>query len=175
MSSRSRSEANNETPRPKSLLLGFIIAVSQFGCSDNSSRVSAASNKNAALTRDVPENLLRWRVITSTIDRSDSTVATLFGNDLAVEYVRSHSRQGYPADSMISLVTWTQREDPRWFGANIPNRIKSVEFATVGAQPNQPPSYSYESSEVGLSRSTVVYKYRVISSLSRSVTLSKPP
>jgi hypothetical protein len=128
-------------------LFGFIIAVSQFGCSGNSSRVSAALNKNAALAGDIPENPLRWKVITSTIDRSDSTMATLFGNDLAVEYVRSHSQKDYPAGSVLSLVTWNQREDPRWFGANIPNRIKSVEFVTVSAQPNEPPSYSYEEYE----------------------------
>jgi hypothetical protein len=81
------------------------------------------------------------------IDQSDSTMATLFGNDFAVEYARSHSQQGYPAGSVISLVTWTQREDPRWFGANIRNRIKSVELVTVSAQPNEPPSYSYEEYE----------------------------
>lgn len=44
----------------------------------------------------------------------------VIGNDLAVEYARSHSQQGYPAGSVISLVTWTQREDPRWFGKGQP-------------------------------------------------------
>jgi hypothetical protein len=128
-------------------LLGFVIAISQFGCSNNSSRVSAALNENASLTGDIPENPLRWKVITSVVDRSDSTMATLLGNDPAVEYARSHSQQDYPGGSVISLATWTEREDPRWFGANIPDRIKSVEFVRVSAQPNEPPSYSYEEYE----------------------------
>jgi hypothetical protein len=127
--------------------VGFIMAVIQFGCSGNSSRVSATLNKDAALAGNIRENPLRWGMITSTIDRSDSTMATLFGNDLAVERARSHSQQDYPAGSVISLVTWTQREDPRWFGANIPDRMKSVEFVRVSALPNEPPSYSYEEYE----------------------------
>jgi hypothetical protein len=129
----------------RAYLLGFIVALAQFGCSGSSSRVSArvsaTLNQNAAITGDFAENPLRWKVITSTIDRSNSTMATLFGNDPAVEYARSHSQQDYPPGSVLSLVTWTQREDPRWFGANIPDRVKSVEFVTIGSGPNQTTSY----------------------------------
>ncbi len=28
-------------------------------------------------------------------------------------------------------LTWTQREDDRWFGAKIPDQVKSMEFAAV--------------------------------------------
>lgn len=125
-------------------LLGFIITLSQFGCSSNPSPVSASLNRNAALVGDLPANPLRWKVITSTIDRSNSTMATLFGNDPAVEYARSHSQHDYPAGSALCLVTWTQREDARWFGAKIPDRVKSVEFVTVAARTNEGPSYTYE-------------------------------
>ena len=58
-----------------------------------------------------------------------------------------HSQQDYPAVSVISLVTCNQREDSRWFGANIPDRIKSVEFVRVSVQPKEPPSYSYKEYE----------------------------
>jgi len=91
--------------------IGFIIAVNQFGCSRNSSRVWATLSEDAALAGDIPENPLRSGMITSTIDRSDSTMATSFGNDLAVEHATSHSQQDDPAGSLISLMTWTQRED----------------------------------------------------------------
>lgn len=131
-------------PSKGAYLLGFVVALSQLGCSGNPSPVSATLNQNSALSGGLPQNPLRWRVITSTIDRSDSTMATLFGNDLAVDYARAHSQQDYPAGSVLSLVTWTEREDPRWFGANIPDQVKSVEFVTVGAEPGQQPSYSYE-------------------------------
>jgi hypothetical protein len=132
-------------PGNRAYLIGFIVALTQCGCSSSSSRVSArvsaALNQNAAVAGDLSENPLHWKVITSTIDRSNSTLATLFGNDPAVEYARSHSQQDYPSGSVLSLVTWTQREDPRWFGANIPDRVKSVEFVTIGSGPNQTTSY----------------------------------
>jgi hypothetical protein len=72
---------------------------------------------------------------------------TLYGNDLAVDYARTHSQHDYPAGSQISLVTWTQREDPRYFGARIPGEVKSVEFVVVGAAPDGRSSYSYSAYE----------------------------
>ena len=125
-------------------LLFCIITLSQFGCSTNPCPVSASLNRNAELVGDLPVNPLRWRVITSTSDQSTATMATLFGNDPAVGYARLHSQTNYPAGSVICLVKWTQREDPRWFGAEIPDRVKSVEFVTVAAGPNGGPSYAYE-------------------------------
>jgi len=124
-------------------LLFCIIALSQFGCSTHPAPVSASLNQNAELVGDLPVNPLRWRVITSTIDQSTATMATLFGNDPAVEYARSHSQTAYPAGSVICLVTWTQREDPRWFGAEIPDRVMSVEFVTVAAGLNGELSNAY--------------------------------
>jgi hypothetical protein len=59
-------------------------------------------------------------VITSAINKRDSTLWTPCGNDPAVEYARTHSQHHYRAGSQISLVTWAQREDPRYFGARIP-------------------------------------------------------
>jgi len=86
-------------------------------------------------------------VITSTIQKQASTMGTLYGNDVAVRYVRSDSRLDYPAGSVLSLVTWTQQEDVRWFGAKIPGQVKSVEFVSVTAGPNNQFSYSYEDYE----------------------------
>jgi hypothetical protein len=69
---------------------------------------------------------------------------TLYGNDVAVSYARTHSQHDFPAGSILSFVTWTQMEDPRWFGAKIPSQVKSVEFVTVTAAGNGAPQYSYE-------------------------------
>ena len=38
---------------------------------------------------------------------------TLFGNDLAVQYAHTNPQHDYPAGSVLSLVTWSQQEDPR--------------------------------------------------------------
>jgi hypothetical protein len=128
-------------------LLGLMMTLSQFGCSSDPARVAASLNRNAALVGDLPVNPMQWKVITSAIERSDSTMATLFGNDLAVEYARSHSQHDYPVGSALCLVTWTQREDSRWFGAKIPDRVKTVEFVTAAARPNEGPLYSYDEYE----------------------------
>ena len=77
-------------------------------------------------------------------DKTSSTMSTLYGNDLAVDHARAHSDHDYPDGSVLALVTWTQQNDPRWFGARIPDRVSSVEFLTVGALPDGHATYSYQ-------------------------------
>lgn len=71
-------------------------------------------------------------------------MSTLFGNDLAVQYVHTHLDHDYPAGSVLALVTWTPQEDARWFGGRIPAAAKSVEFVQVAAGADHHPSYSYQ-------------------------------
>ena len=94
-----------------------------------------------------PANPLQWRVITSAVNKANSTMSTLYGNDAAVEYARKNPQHDYPVGSVVALVTWTQREDDRWFGARIPDRVKSVEFVAVTAAPDGRPSPSYTAYE----------------------------
>jgi hypothetical protein len=89
-------------------------------------------------------NPLQWRVITSAVNPQDSTMSTLFGNDSAVEYARTHSQHDYPAGSTLALVTWTEREDPRWFGAKIPGAVKSIELVKVSLDAQHRPVVSYQ-------------------------------
>src|SRR6204780_5956197 len=74
---------------------------------------------------------MEWKIITSIVDTSAATTSTLYGNEIAVSYARSNAGQTYPNGAEIALVSWTQREDDRWFGAKIPDQVKSVEFAAV--------------------------------------------
>lgn len=74
-------------------------------------------------------------------------MSTLYGNELAAGYARTNSQHDYPAGAALSLVTWTQREDGRWFGAKIPDQLRSVEFVTVEAGPDGRPLYSYQKYE----------------------------
>ena len=48
-------------------------------------------------------------------------MATLFAN-----------AQPQSSRSVLALVTWSQREDPHWFGARIPDQPRSLEFVEVG-------------------------------------------
>ena len=122
----------------------FLIAASMLGlggCSDRTNpRVETKLNQDAALVGDLPSNPLQGRVITSWINKRDSTMSTLYGNDVAVQYARTNADKMYPAGSVLSVVTWSQQEDPRWFGAKIPQKVGSVEFvAMIG-----PGAYTYQ-------------------------------
>ncbi len=125
------------------VLLLSMFLLSLFGCSGAETKISATINQNASLVGSLPANPLPWRIITSAINKADSTMSTLYGNDIAVRYARANSQHKYPTGSVLSLVTWTQREDDRWFGAKIPDRVKSVEFVGIDVDADGRPSYSY--------------------------------
>jgi hypothetical protein len=71
------------------------------------------------------------------VDPKTRTMAALLGNEVAMQAVRTGSGSGkspaYPAGSVLALVTWSQREDPHWFGGRIPDNPQSVEFVETGA------------------------------------------
>jgi len=92
----------------KVYVLGLGILLGVMGCSEQNPRVVTTLNQGAKLTGDLPWNPLQWRVITSVVNKQDSTMYTVFGNDLAVQYARTNSQRDYPAGSVLSLVTWKQ-------------------------------------------------------------------
>jgi len=128
-------------------LLGIVLSLSVVGCSSDEPKISATINPNASLVGDLPANPLKWTVVTSAINTEDSTMSTLYGNNVAAGYARTNSQHNYPNGSVLSLVTWTQRDDDRWFGAKIPDQVKSVEFVFVGAAADGQPLYSYQEYE----------------------------
>src|SRR5258708_38934286 len=83
-------------------------------------------------------------MIRCTTNEGSSTMSPLLGNDPAVNCARSNSSCTYPSGSVLSLVTWSQKEDEYWFGAKIPAPVKSVEFIMVNSIASSEPSYSYE-------------------------------
>jgi hypothetical protein len=122
-------------------LLGAVLAAGLVACSDKTnSRVVTRLNDEAALVGELPSNPLRGKVITSWVNKKDATMSTMFGNDVAVQYARTNAEKMYPAGSALSVVTWSQQEDPRWFGGSIPRKTTAVEFVSVTG----PGAYSYE-------------------------------
>jgi hypothetical protein len=119
-------------------------ALALGGCAQPQPGVRAELNREASVVGNLPANPLHWRVISASMDTDRATMSTLYGNDVAVAYARSHGDHDYPAGAIISLVTWTQKEDPRWYGAQIPNHVQSVEFVFVTAAPDGRPSYTYQ-------------------------------
>jgi len=130
----------------KIFLNGFVFGIvfALFGCGGEKPKVFASLNQTASLMGDLPANPLAWSVITSSASRNDSTMSTLYGNDVASQYARTNPDHKYPNGSALSLVTWTQQEDSRWFGAKIPATVRSVEFVFVSSAADGRPSYSYQ-------------------------------
>ncbi len=98
------------------------------------------NNAAATLPSSLPYHPLDWSPITMYVDSKTRTTATLYGNDVAINTVRSrHSTPNatgqlhYGDGAVLALVTWAQRDDPHWFGARIPQRLLSVEFVQVRA------------------------------------------
>ena len=83
----------------------------------------------------LPNNPFEYQVINASADSKDGTMSMLYGNYVAVRSARGSSHPNYPSGSVLSLVTWAQRDDDHWFGARVPGRVKSVEFVTVGPGP----------------------------------------
>jgi Cytochrome P460 len=133
------------TRRPLiSVSFAFALAASApSGCPtpDRVAPLAATINENgslsAAQSSALPANPLKWRIITSSIDPQNSTMSTLYGNDTAVRYARSNTKHDYPPGSQIALVTWTRRDDPRYFGAKIPDHLKSIEFVSITELPGE--------------------------------------
>jgi hypothetical protein len=65
------------------------------------------------------------------VNTKAGTMSTLYGNELAAKSARSGL--AYPAGAVVSLLTWSQRDDPHWFGGRIPQALQSVEQIRFGA------------------------------------------
>ena len=121
-----------------------LLLLSMSGCSSANPATSAKLNDGAALRGELPANPLQWRVVSMTVDRAEGTTSTLYGNDIAVEYARANPQGDYPVGSQLAVVTWTQLEDPRWFGAKIPASVKSIEFITAEKVVNGHSIFAYK-------------------------------
>lgn len=138
----------------RGLILALAATAGLTGCMQpENARVVTRLNGEAKVMGDLPGNPMKDKVITSWIDKRSKTMSTMYGNDAALEYARSGATAGYPAGSAISVVTWEQQEDPRWFGGNIPSTPRQVELVKVSG----PGSFSYERYEgLALKRATGV-------------------
>jgi Haem-binding domain/Cytochrome P460 len=90
------------------------------------------NSRAASLPASLPYQPLGWGAITMYVDPERHSTAMLYGNDAAMQAVRSGAAQ-YPAGAVLALVTWAQRDDPHWFGARIPDTPLSVEFVQAAS------------------------------------------
>ena len=122
------------------MILFFALAII-VSCEQKSKKflnIEASVQQNDELK----ENPLLMNPITSSIQPKDSTMSTLYGNEIAFDYAKQHSDFNYPKDAVLYEVTWKQKPDELWFGGNIPKEISSVEKITFNND-----NYFYEKFE----------------------------
>ena len=125
-------------------LLQFVtgMCLSMFillaGCqSDDAVLKKELFNESAALTKvgGQPGTTLPldWHMITMMLDKKRQETAVLYGNDIAFEYAKSPKslEKDYPVHAKLALVTWLEKPDIHWFGANIPGTVRSVEEVVI--------------------------------------------
>jgi hypothetical protein len=95
-------------------------------------------NERASILKlkDLPENPLLLHPLTSSINPNDSTMATLYGDDLAMGHAQVYKGSDFPAGAVLYQVTWKQKKDSLWFGANIPAKVLSVEQISFDGHKN---------------------------------------
>lgn len=109
------------------LVLGFLFIVSCHSQEKENLNRSASVQENDELL----ENPLLMIPITSSVQPKESTMSTLYGNETAAAYAKVNSDSRYPDGSELYEVTWKQKPDELWFGANVPKEIFSVEKISI--------------------------------------------
>ncbi|MFT3934009.1 MAG: hypothetical protein QM726_10370 [Chitinophagaceae bacterium] len=119
------------------LLLAMLFLHACKNKTDRNININASLNEPGELV----ENPLLENVITTSINPKDSTMQTLYGNKIAWDYADTHSDLQYPEGSKLYSVTWKQKPDSLWFGANTPKEVLFVE--EVAFIKNSQPAYIF--------------------------------
>ncbi|SEK79674.1 hypothetical protein [Parapedobacter koreensis] len=129
---------------------GFIALLLVYGCH---SKNELGLNEKASINSlgDLPENPLLLNAITSSVYPKDSTLAVLYGNDIAYHHGKVSNDGNYPIGAVLYEVTWQLQEDEQWFGANIPKVIKSIERIEI-SKDNMPQYTLFEGFELNNSK-----------------------
>ncbi|MBB6127740.1 hypothetical protein [Mucilaginibacter lappiensis] len=108
----------------------FAASVFVLSACNNRKPSEELLNKKAAIPASFNFSKAGLKVITSSINKKEQTMSTLYGNDLALKTAISGTTS-YPPGENLTLVTWSQQDDDRWFGAKIPADLLSVEVVKI--------------------------------------------
>lgn len=99
------------------------------GCA-GSTMVDEPVNVKASLPADFNFTKQGFKVVSTLIDKKKATMATLYGNDLALNAAKAGD-QLHTRGLVMALVTWDQQPNPYWYGNKIPGTLLSVEMVTA--------------------------------------------
>ena len=116
------------------IIVPFLLLVA--ACKDGSKKINLNQGASIIAADTLPENPLLEKVLTASINTKDSTMATLYANKIAWGYAVGSNDKNFPPGAVLYQVTWRQKPDSVWFGANIPKEIQSIErisYTSTGA------------------------------------------
>ena len=104
----------------------ITLTVILSGCNRNNK--DNINEKASVSALDVlPENPLLLSPITFSVNPNKAVMSTLYGNKTAFQHAVTKADSFYPNGAVLYEVTWKQKADSLWYGANIPDQIISVE------------------------------------------------
>jgi len=103
------------------------LAAAAFICA-----VALASAQNAPAPAPngitMPENYKDWRVIAVSERTDNNTLRAILGNDVAIEAARAGNTNPWPEGTILAKIVVTQRVDPNWEAAIVPDEFRVAEF-----------------------------------------------
>lgn len=113
----------------------------------NAKNVETVNSLAAGLPSGLAEHPLQWNPITLFVDPGRRTLSALLGNPAAYAAVRPRGNTpaapAYPVGTTLALITWSERDDPHWFGARIPSDVRTVEFVSISPAGKTPEYHRY--------------------------------
>jgi hypothetical protein len=86
-------------------------------------------NAAARLPKGLASNPLSWSPVTIYSDPQKHTISVLFADTKEIGAGVTPAAGG----PEVALVTWTERDDPHWFGARIADTVVSVEIVRINS------------------------------------------
>ena len=109
----------------------LLISLTLLSCGEHPTVYNEPAS--AIQSQVISFNPLSEAVLSSFIDTRQHRMATLYGNSVAAKHARTTGNADYPAGAVLTLVSWKQQPDPRWFGGNIPGQLATVEVVRFPA------------------------------------------
>ena len=109
----------------KNLINCLILSAFIVSCSPK--KEYEAVNENASLPEKFDFNAMNLKAVSSSINHRKQTTMTLYGTPSAIDELKGNPGKDENKERILALITWSQKGDPYWYGAKIPDHLLSVE------------------------------------------------
>lgn len=113
----------------KLILVVFVTNFLLSACNNNTDKIQQI-NERASLPASFKFSDLGLKVMASFINKKNGTTSVLYANNMALIQATSGDSTCVVGEVM-ALVTWKQKADDRWFGAQVPGNLQSVELVNT--------------------------------------------